>query len=98
MRRQSYEGFLPILYLAMRDSEKALEWSNNINDRNPHSRYDGFRAAIFAHLGDNEKAKTYLKKFKDQRPEITSMEDYKNVAPSIAMNYLTEGLNPIWDL
>ena len=98
MRRQSYEGFLPILYLAMRDSEKALEWSNNINDRNPHSRYDGFRAAIFAHLGVNEKAKTYLKKFKDQRPEITSMEDYKNVAPSIAMNYLTEGLNPIWDL
>jgi adenylate cyclase len=98
MRRQSYEGFLPILYLAMRDSEKALEWSNVISDRNPHSRYDGFRAAIFAHLGDNEKAKTYLKKFKDQRTEITSLEDYKNVAPTIAMNYLTEGLNPIWDL
>ena len=98
MGRQSYEVFLPILYLAMRDSEKALEWCNNINDRNPHSRYDGFRAAIFAHLGDTEKAKTYLKRFKDQRPEITSIEDYKDVAPSIAMNYLTEGLNPIWDL
>ncbi|HSG62582.1 MAG TPA: hypothetical protein VLA24_14235, partial [Pseudomonadales bacterium] len=61
-------------------------------------RYDGFRAAIFAHLDDIEKAKTYLKRFKDQRPEITSIEDYKDVAPSIAMNYLTEGLNPIWDL
>ena len=36
--------------------------------------------------------------FKDQRSEITSIEDYKSVAPSIAMNYLTEGLNPIWDL
>jgi adenylate cyclase len=98
MRRQSYEGFLPLLYLAMRDSEKALEWSNIISDRNPHSRYDGFRAAIFAHLGDIEKAKSYLKKFKDQRSEIISIDDYKSVAPSIAMNYLTEGLNPIWDL
>ena len=47
---------------------------------------------------DIEKAKSYLKKFKDQRSEIISVEDYKSVAPSIAMNYLTEGLNPIWDL
>jgi adenylate cyclase len=98
IRRQSYEGFFPILYLAMQNSEKALEWSNIMSDRNHHSRYDGFRAAIYAHLGDTESAQTYLKKFKDQRPEVISMEDYKNVAPSIAMEYLTEGLDPIWNL
>jgi adenylate cyclase len=98
IRRQSYEGFFPILYLAMQNSEKALEWSNIMSDRSHHSRYDGFRAAIYAHLGDTESAQTYLKKFKGQRPEIISMEDYKNVAPSIAMEYLTEGLDPIWNL
>jgi adenylate cyclase len=98
IRRQSYEGFFPILYLAMQNPEKALEWSNIMSDRNHHSRYDGFRAAIYTHLGDTESAQTYLKKFKDQRPEVISMEDYKNVAPSIAMEYLTEGLDPIWNL
>ena len=97
IRRQSYEGFFPILYLAMRNSEKALEWSNIIADRGHHSRYDGFRAAIFSHRGDTETAQTFLKKFRDQRPEINSMEDYKKVAPGIAMDYLTEGLSPIWD-
>ncbi|MDG1936758.1 MAG: adenylate/guanylate cyclase domain-containing protein [Paracoccaceae bacterium] len=97
IRRQSYEGFFPILYLAMRNSEKALEWSNIIADRGHHSRYDGFRAAIFVHRGDTETAQTFLKKFRDQRPEINSMEDYKKVAPGIAMDYLTEGLSPIWE-
>jgi adenylate cyclase len=97
IRRQSYEGFFPILYLAMRNSEKALEWSNIMSDRSHHSRYDGFRAAIFVHMGDAETAKTFLKKFKDQRPEVTSMEDYNNVAPGIAMDYLKEGLAQIWE-
>ena len=97
VRRQSYEGFFPILYLGMRNSEKALDWSNIMSDRNHHSRYDGFRAAILVHTGDIETAKTFLKKFKDQRPEVTSMEDYKNVAPGVAMDYLTEGLSPIWN-
>lgn len=68
-----------------------------MSDRNHHSRYDGFRAAILVHTGDIETAKTFLKKFKDQRPEVTSMEDYKNVAPGVAMDYLTEGLSPIWN-
>ncbi|MBT6099627.1 MAG: hypothetical protein HOH05_14865 [Marinovum sp.] len=68
-----------------------------MSDRSHHSRYDGFRAAIFVHMGDAETAKTFLKKFKDQRPEVTSMEDYNNVAPGIAMDYLKEGLAQIWE-
>ena len=50
----------------------------------------------FFYLGDIETAKTYLKKFREQRPEITNLEQYKKVAPSICMDYLIEGLTPIW--
>ena len=94
--RRSYEGLLPIVYMAMANSDKSLEWCNIIYDRGSHSRYHGFRAAIFFHLGDIETAKIYLKKFREQRPEITNLEEYKKVAPSICMDYLIEGLTPIW--
>ena len=50
--RRSYEGLLPIVYMAMANSDKSLEWCNIIYDRGSHSRYHGFRAAIFFHLGD----------------------------------------------
>ena len=73
--RRSYEGLLPIVYMAMANSDKSLEWCNIIYDRGSHSRYHGFRAAIFFHLGDIETAKTYLKKFREQRPEITTLEE-----------------------
>jgi len=97
VKSQSYEGFFPLLYLAMRDSEKALEWSNILNDRSPHSRYDGFRAAVSVHTGEIETAKVFYQKFREMRPEITSLEDYKKVAPSIAIDYLVEGLIQIWE-
>ena len=80
----------------MANSDKSLEWCNIIYDRGSHSRYHGFKAAIFVHVGDIETAKTYLKKFREQRPEITILEKYKKVAPSICMDYLIEGLTPIW--
>ena len=94
--RRSYEGLLPLVYMAMANSDKSLEWSNIMYDRGGHSRYHGFRAAIFFHLGDIETAKKYLKKFREQRPEIINLEEYKKVAPSICMDYLIEGLTPIW--
>ena len=75
--RRPYEGLLPIVYMAMANSDKSLEWCNIIYDRGSHSRYHGFRAAIFFYLGDIESAKTYLKKFHEQRPEITNLEEYK---------------------
>ena len=50
----------------------------------------------FSHLGDIETAETYLKKFREQHPEITNLEEYKKVAPSICLDYLIEGLTPIW--
>jgi len=96
--RRTYEGLLPFLYMAMANSNKSLEWCNILYDRGSHSRYDGWRAAIYAHLGDVETAKTYLQKFRQQRPEVKTLEDYKKVAPTICMDYLIEGLTPIWEL
>jgi tetratricopeptide (TPR) repeat protein len=96
--RRAYEGLLPLLYMAMSDSKKSLEWCNIIYDRGLHSRNHGFRAAICVHLGDYETAKTYLKKFRELRPEIKTLEDYKKVAPGICVNYLIEGLTPIWEI
>ena len=96
--RRTYEGLLPFLYMAMDNSNKSLEWCNILYDRGSHSRYDGWRAAIYVHLGDIETAKTYLEKFRQQRSEVKTLEDYRKVAPTICMDYLIEGLTPIWEL
>ena len=96
--RRTYEGLLPFLYMAMDNSNKSLEWCNILYDRGSHSRYDGWRAAIYVHLGDIETAKTYLEKFRHQRSEVKTLEDYKKIAPTICMDYLIEGLTPIWEL
>ena len=96
--RRTYEGLLPFLYMAMANSNKSLEWCNILYDRGSHSRYNGWRAAIYVHLGDVETAKTYLEKFRQKRPEVKTLEDYKKVAPTICMDYLIEGLTPIWEL
>ena len=96
--RRTYEGLLPFLYMAMANSNKSLEWCNILYDRGSHSRYNGGRAAIYVHLGDVETAKTYLANFREQRPEVKTLEDYKKVAPTICMDYLIEGLTPIWEL
>ena len=87
-----YEGFFPMLYMAMQNSKQAMLWSNLIYERNQHSRYDGFRAAICAHLGDLKLAKEFLEIFKSKRPEICSLDDYKKISPSICEKYLIDGL------
>jgi len=94
--RRGYEGLMPFLYMAMGDSNKSLEWCNILYDRGSHSRYNGWRAAIYVHLGDFENARIFLKKFREERPEVKTIEDYKKVAPSICMDYLVDGLSPIW--
>ena len=94
--RRGYEGLMPFLYMAMADSNKSLEWCNILYDRGSHSRYNGWRAAIYVHLGDFENARIFLKKFQKERPEVKTIEDYKKVAPSICMDYLVDGLSPIW--
>ena len=94
--RRGYEGLMPFLYMAMADSNKSLEWCNILYDRGSHSRYNGWRAAIYVHLGDFENARLFLKKFREERPEVETIEDYKKVAPSICMDYLVDGLSPIW--
>ena len=94
--RKGYEGLMPFLYMAMADSNKSLEWCNILYDRGSHSRYNGWRAAIYVHLEDFENARIFLKKFREERPEVKTIEDYKKVAPSICMDYLVNGLSPIW--
>ena len=94
--RRGYEGLMPFLYMAMGDSNKSLEWCNILYDRGSHSRYNGWSAAIYVHLGDFENARIFLKKFQKERPEVKTIEDYKKVAPSICMDYLVDGLSPIW--
>ncbi|MDC0074942.1 adenylate/guanylate cyclase domain-containing protein [Alphaproteobacteria bacterium] len=96
--RRTYEGLMPFLYMAMANSKKSLEWCNILYDRGSHSRYNGWRAAIYVHLGDVDTAKEFLKKFREQRPEVKTLDDYKKVAPTICMDYLIEGLTPIWEL
>ena len=97
IERSGYEGFFPILYMAMRNSEEAMNWSNILSDRKHHSRLDGFRASISAHLGNLSDASDYLEKFRKARPEIESLDDYRKVTPTICEDYLLEGFAMIWD-
>ncbi len=98
MAQRTYDYFFPILYMAMGNSSKSLEWCNILYDRGSHNRYHGWKAAIYAHLGDIEMAKQYLKEFCKLRPEIKTLEDYKKVAPTVCLDYLIEGLASIWKL
>jgi len=53
---------------------------------------------VLRHLGEIATAKTFLEKFRQQRPEVKTLEDYKKVAPTICIDYLIEGLTPIWEV
>ena len=97
IERSGYEGFFPILYMAMRNSEEAMNWSNILSDRKHHSRLDGFRASISAHLGNLPEASMFLQSFRKARPEIENPDDYRKVAPRICEDYLLEGLALVWD-
>ena len=37
--KRNYEGFFPLLYIALKDWENAITWLNTAHERSPHSRY-----------------------------------------------------------
>ena len=90
--KDRFEGFLPLLFMAMRDLENSLKWLLLMNERGAHSRYLGWLACTYAHLDEMEKAGEHLEKFLKERPEIKTLTDYRTVAPTIAEEFLIEGL------
>ena len=90
--KDRFEGFLPLLFMAMRDLENSLKWLLLMNERGAHSRYLGWLACTYAHLDEMEKAGKHLEKFLKERPEIKTLTDYRTVAPTIAEEFLIEGL------
>ena len=90
--KDRFEGFLPLLFMAMRDLENSLKWLLLMNERGAHSRYLGWLACTYAHLDEMEKAGEHLEKFLKERPEIKTLTDYRSVAPTIAEEFLIEGL------
>ena len=78
--------------MAMRDLENSLKWLLLMNERGAHSRYLGWLACTYAHLDEMEKAGEHLEKFLKERPEIKTLTDYRSVAPTIAEEFLIEGL------
>ena len=90
--KDRFEGFLPLLFMAMRDLENSLKWLLLMNERGAHSRYLGWLACTYAHLDEMEKAGEHLEKFLKERPEIKTLTDYRTVAPTIAEEFVIEGL------
>ena len=68
-------------HLGNRDWENAIQSVNREIRENNHSRYFGFKAVVLAHQGKVSESKEWLLKYQKERPEIKSIEDYKNVAP-----------------
>ena len=90
--KDRFEGFLPLLFMAMRDLENSLKWLLLMNEQSAHSRYLGWLSCTYAHLDEMEKSKEHLKKFLQERPEIKTLTDYRSVAPAIAEEFIVEGL------
>ena len=90
--KDRFEGFLPLLFMAMRDTENSLKWLLIMSERDSHSRYLGWLSCVYAHIDDLDKASDYLKRFLDERPEIKTLSDYRKVAPAIAEEFLIDGL------
>ena len=88
----SYEVFLPVIYVALRNWDNALYWIETFEARTSHSRYFGWKAAVLAHLGKIDLARSSLKKFLRERLEIKTLSDYEKVAPQIMKEALLEGL------
>ena len=68
-------------HLGNRDWENAMQSVDREIRENNHSRYFGFKAIVLAHQGKVSESKEWLLKYQKERPEIKSIEDYKNVAP-----------------
>ena len=90
--KRNYEGFFPLLYIALKDWENAITWLNTAHERSPHSRYFGWKAAVYGKMNDLDSAKENLSSFIKERPEIKTLEDYEKVAPTIIKDTLLEGL------
>ena len=90
--KDRFEGFLPLLFMAMRDNENSLKWLLKMREQDDHSRYLGWLACVYAHIDDMDKAKEHLQKFLDERPEIKTISDYRRVTPAIAEEYIIDGL------
>ena len=90
--KDRFEGFLPLLFMAMRDLENSLKWLLLMNEQSAHSRYLGWLACTYAHRDEMEKAGEHLEKFLQERPEIKTLSDYRSVAPAIAEDFIIEGL------
>ena len=85
--RSKYEGFLPLIYLGMKDAENAKRWVTLFRDKSGHSRWYGWLAAVEAHLGNMEEAEKSLAVFLEKRPEIKTLRDYEKVVPTLAKDY-----------
>ena len=70
-----------IFNLENADWENAIQSVDREIRENNHSRYFGFKAIVLAHQGKVSESKEWLLKYQKERPEIKSIEDYKNVAP-----------------
>ena len=85
--RSKYEGYLPLIYLGMKDAENAKRWITLFWDKNGHSRWDGWLAAVEAHRGNMEDAEKSLAVFLEKRTKIKTLRDYEKVVPTLAKDY-----------
>ena len=91
-RQRQYDFILPLVYMAMHDSENALKYAKEHHNYRQHSRYEGYLAAIYANSGDLDMARTHLAKFLEQRPEVKTLADYEKVVPTICKDFMLSGL------
>ena len=70
LSKRNYVGFFVLLYIALKDQEKALYWCDTLFERDPHSRLIGWKAAILGSMGKIADGKEYHAKYKEERPEI----------------------------
>tara|TARA_Y100001970_G_scaffold173580_1_gene212004 strand:+ start:173 stop:2002 length:1830 start_codon:yes stop_codon:yes gene_type:complete len=78
-----YETMLLFCHLGKNDWISANQSVDRSMRENDHSRFHAFKAIVLAHEGKIEESKEWLKKYQENRPEIETLEDYKQVVPQI---------------
>ena len=90
--QRNYEGFFPLIYIALKDWDNSIFWLDTFYERTPHSRFLGWKAAVLGQMNKIDLAKEALDKFLQERSEIKTISDYEKVAPTIIKDVLIEGL------
>ena len=93
MQQKNFRGFLPLVYIGLKDFESALQLYKELEEDGPlQTGGKSFKAAVLGHLGRIDEGKAVLAEYLEVRTAVKTVKDYEKFAPTIIKEILMEGL------